>query len=288
MNPILEVKNLTYIYSAGTPFEHKALDNVSFSVHRGEFIGIIGHTGSGKSTLMQQLNGLLKPTSGSVLLDGRDIWADKQQTRQARFRVGLVFQYPEYQLFEETVRKDVGFGPRNLGLSDAEVDARVSEALRRVGLSEGDWEKSPFELSGGQKRRAAIAGVLAMRPEFLVLDEPAAGLDPAGRSSMRALVNSLHADGTTVIMVSHSMDDVATLCNRILVMNGGRLEMDAAPAEVFRQGERLRAMHLDLPGAARLRDKLNADGFDLPADVFTVERIAEELLKRLKKGTETC
>ena len=178
--------------------------------------------------------------------------------------------------------------PRNLGLSDAEVDARVSEALRRVGLSEGDWEKSPFELSGGQKRRAAIAGVLAMRPEFLVLDEPAAGLDPAGRSSMRALVNSLHADGTTVIMVSHSMDDVATLCNRILVMNGGRLEMDAAPAEVFRQGERLRAMHLDLPGAARLRDKLNADGFDLPADVFTVERIAEELLKRLKKGTETC
>ena len=220
-------------------------------------------------------------------MDGEDIH-QPGRSLSARLKVGLVFQYPEYQLFEETVRKDVGFGPRNLGLSDAEVDARVSEALRRVGLSEGDWEKSPFELSGGQKRRAAIAGVLAMRPEFLVLDEPAAGLDPAGRSSMRALVNSLHADGTTVIMVSHSMDDVATLCNRILVMNGGRLEMDAAPAEVFRQGERLRAMHLDLPGAARLRDKLNADGFDLPADVFTVERIAEELLKRLKKGTETC
>ena len=283
----IEVKHLTHIYAPGTPFESRAVDDVSFTVNDGDFVGLIGHTGSGKSTLIQHLNALLKPAGGQVLVDGEDIH-QPGRSLSARLKVGLVFQYPEYQLFEETVRKDVGFGPRNLGLSDAEVDARVSEALRRVGLSEGDWEKSPFELSGGQKRRAAIAGVLAMRPEFLVLDEPAAGLDPAGRSSMRALVNSLHADGTTVLMVSHSMDDVATLCNRILVMNGGRLEMDAAPAEVFRQGERLRAMHLDLPGAARLRDKLNADGFDLPADVFTVERIAEELLKRLKKGTETC
>ena len=283
----IEVKHLTHIYAPGTPFESRAVDDVSFTVNDGDFVGLIGHTGSGKSTLIQHLNALLKPAGGQVLVDGEDIH-QPGRSLSARLKVGLVFQYPEYQLFEETVRKDVGFGPRNLGLPDAEVDARVSEALRRVGLSEGDWEKSPFELSGGQKRRAAIAGVLAMRPEFLVLDEPAAGLDPAGRSSMRALVNSLHADGTTVIMVSHSMDDVATLCNRILVMNGGRLEMDAAPAEVFRQGERLRAMHLDLPGAARLRDKLNADGFDLPADVFTVERIAEELLKRLKKGTETC
>ena len=283
----IEVKHLTHIYAPGTPFESRAVDDVSFTVNDGDFVGLIGHTGSGKSTLIQHLNALLKPAGGQVLVDGEDIH-QPGRSLSARLKVGLVFQYPEYQLFEETVRKDVGVGPRNLGLSDAEVDARVSEALRRVGLSEGDWEKSPFELSGGQKRRAAIAGVLAMRPEFLVLDEPAAGLDPAGRSSMRALVNSLHADGTTVIMVSHSMDDVATLCNRILVMNGGRLEMDAAPAEVFRQGERLRAMHLDLPGAARLRDKLNADGFDLPADVFTVERIAEELLKRLKKGTETC
>lgn len=283
----IEVKHLTHIYAPGTPFESRAVDDVSFTVNDGDFVGLIGHTGSGKSTLIQHLNALLKPAGGQVLVDGEDIH-QPGRSLSARLKVGLVFQYPEYQLFEETVRKDVGFGPRNLGLSDAEVDARVSEALRRVGLSEGDWEKSPFELSGGQKRRAAIAGVLAMRPELLVLDEPAAGLDPAGRSSMRALVNSLHADGTTVIMVSHSMDDVATLCNRILVMNGGRLEMDAAPAEVFRQGERLRAMHLDLPGAARLRDKLNADGFDLPADVFTVERIAEELLKRLKKGTETC
>ena len=283
----IEVKHLTHIYAPGTPFESRAVDDVSFTVNDGDFVGLIGHTGSGKSTLIQHLNALLKPAGGQVLVDGEDIH-QPGRSLSARLKVGLVFQYPEYQLFEETVRKDVGFGPRNLGLSDAEVDARVSEALRRVGLSEGDWEKSPFELSGGQKRRAAIAGVLAMRPEFLVLDEPAAGLDPAGRSSMRALVNSLHTDGTTVIMVSHSMDDVATLCNRILVMNGGRLEMDAAPAEVFRQGERLRAMHLDLPGAARLRDKLNADGFDLPADVFTVERIAEELLKRLKKGTETC
>lgn len=283
----IEVKHLTHIYAPGTPFESRAVDDVSFTVNDGDFVGLIGHTGSGKSTLIQHLNALLKPAGGQVLVDGENIH-QPGRSLSARLKVGLVFQYPEYQLFEETVRKDVGFGPRNLGLSDAEVDARVSEALRRVGLSEGDWEKSPFELSGGQKRRAAIAGVLAMRPEFLVLDEPAAGLDPAGRSSMRALINSLHADGTTVIMVSHSMDDVATLCNRILVMNGGRLEMDAAPAEVFRQGERLRAMHLDLPGAARLRDKLNADGFDLPADVFTVERIAEELLKRLKKGTETC
>ncbi len=283
----IEVKHLTHIYAPGTPFESRAVDDVSFTVNDGDFVGLIGHTGSGKSTLIQHLNALLKPASGQVLVDGEDIH-QPGRSLSARLKVGLVFQYPEYQLFEETVRKDVGFGPRNMGLSDAEVDARVSEALRRVGLSEGDWEKSPFELSGGQKRRAAIAGVLAMRPEFLVLDEPAAGLDPAGRSSMRALVNSLHADGTTVIMVSHSMDDVATLCNRILVMNGGRLEMDAAPAEVFRQGDRLRAMHLDLPSAARLRDKLNADGFDLPADVFTVERIAEELLKRLKKGTETC
>jgi len=283
----IEVKHLTHIYAPGTPFESRAVDDVSFTVNDGDFVGLIGHTGSGKSTLIQHLNALLKPASGQVLVDGEDIH-QPGRSLSARLKVGLVFQYPEYQLFEETVRKDVGFGPRNMGLSDAEVDARVSEALRRVGLSEGDWEKSPFELSGGQKRRAAIAGVLAMRPEFLVLDEPAAGLDPAGRSSMRALVNSLHADGTTVIMVSHSMDDVATLCNRILVMNGGRLEMDTAPAEVFRQGDRLRAMHLDLPSAARLRDKLNADGFDLPADVFTVERIAEELLKRLKKGTETC
>ncbi len=283
----IEVKHLTHIYAPGTPFESRAVDDVSFTVNDGDFVGLIGHTGSGKSTLIQHLNALLKPASGQVLVDGEDIH-QPGRSLSARLKVGLVFQYPEYQLFEETVRKDVGFGPRNMGLSDAEVEARVSEALRRVGLSEGDWEKSPFELSGGQKRRAAIAGVLAMRPEFLVLDEPAAGLDPAGRSSMRALVNSLHADGTTVIMVSHSMDDVATLCSRILVMNGGRLEMDAAPAEVFRQGDRLRAMHLDLPSAARLRDKLNADGFDLPADVFTVERIAEELLKRLKKGTETC
>ena len=283
----IEVKHLTHIYAPGTPFESRAVDDVSFTVNDGDFVGLIGHTGSGKSTLIQHLNALLKPASGQVLVDGEDIH-QPGRSLSARLKVGLVFQYPEYQLFEETVRRDVGFGPRNMGLSDAEVEARAAEALRRVGLSEGDWEKSPFELSGGQKRRAAIAGVLAMRPEFLVLDEPAAGLDPAGRSSMRALVNSLHADGTTVIMVSHSMDDVATLCSRILVMNGGRLEMDAAPAEVFRQGDRLRAMHLDLPSAARLRDKLNADGFDLPADVFTVERIAEEVLKRLKKGTETC
>ncbi len=248
MKPILEAKNLTYIYSAGTPFEHKALDDISFSVDRGEFIGIIGHTGSGKSTLMQQLNGLLKPTSGTVLLDGQDIWSDKKLTRQARFRVGLVFQYPEYQLFEETVYKDIAFGPKNMGLSPEEVDRRVREAAGFVGLTEQQLEVSPFDLSGGQKRRVAIAGVIAMEPEVLILDEPTAGLDPVGRSEILGNIQSYRkAKNATIMMVSHSMEDVARLTDRLLVMNGSKLAMDAPPAQVFTHAEELTQMGLNIP-----------------------------------------
>ena len=220
LSPILEVENLTHVYSAGTPFEHTALEAVSFSVAPGEFIGIIGHTGSGKSTLMQHLNGLLKPGSGRILLNGEDIWASKKSVRQARFRVGLVFQYPEYQLFEETVYKDIAFGPKNMGLDPEEVDRRVREAAGFVGLTERQLGASPFDLSGGQKRRVAIAGVIAMEPEVLILDEPPAGLDPVGRSEILANIESYRrAKNATIMMVSHSMEDVARLTDRLLVMN---------------------------------------------------------------------
>ena len=234
MEPILKVEDLEYVYSAGTPFEHKALDKVSFSVERGEFIGIIGHTGSGKSTLMQQLNGLLKPTSGKVILDGKDIWTDKATTRQARFRVGLVFQYPEYQLFEETVYKDIAFGPKNMRLSADEIDRRVREAAGFVGLTEEQLNVSPFDLSGGQKRRVAIAGVIAMEPEVLILDEPTAGLDPVGREDILANIQAYRtAKNATIMMVSHSMSDVARLTDRLLVMNGSKLAMDGTPEQVL-------------------------------------------------------
>ncbi|MDY3772032.1 MAG: energy-coupling factor transporter ATPase, partial [Candidatus Faecousia sp.] len=234
MNPILQVEDLTYVYSIGTPFEHKALDKVNFTLNRGEFVGIIGHTGSGKSTLMQQLNGLLKPTSGRVLLEGQDIWSDKKLTRQARFRVGLVFQYPEYQLFEETVYKDIAFGPTNMGLSGEEIDRRVREAAGFVGITESQLKVSPFDLSGGQKRRVAIAGVIAMEPEVLILDEPTAGLDPVGREGILQNIESYRrAKNATILMVSHSMEDVARLTDRLLVMNGSRLAMDGTPSEVF-------------------------------------------------------
>ena len=248
MEPILQVKNLNYVYSIGTPFEHKALDNVSFSINRGEFIGIIGHTGSGKSTLMQHLNGLLKPSSGEILLDGKDIWSDKNLTRQARFRVGLVFQYPEYQLFEETVYKDIAFGPKNMKLSDEEVDRRVREAAGFVGLTEEQLQVSPFDLSGGQKRRVAIAGVIAMEPEILILDEPTAGLDPSGRAGILANIEAYRkAKNATVMMVSHSMEDVARLTDRLLVMNGSRLAMDGTPDEVFVHAKELMDMGLAIP-----------------------------------------
>lgn len=283
MKPILEVKNLTYIYSAGTPFEHKALDDISFSVERGEFIGIIGHTGSGKSTLMQQLNGLLKPTSGTVLLDGQDIWSDKKLTRQARFRVGLVFQYPEYQLFEETVYKDIAFGPKNMGLSAEEVDRRVREAAGFVGLTEQQLEVSPFDLSGGQKRRVAIAGVIAMEPEVLILDEPTAGLDPVGRSEILGNIQSYRkAKNATIMMVSHSMDDVARLTDRLLVMNGSKLAMDAPPAQVFTHAEELTQMGLNIPQVTQVFLELKKLGLDVK-NVYTIDQAAAEI-KRLKEG----
>ena len=283
MKPILEVKNLTYIYSAGTPFEHKALDDISFSVERGEFIGIIGHTGSGKSTLMQQLNGLLKPTSGAVLLDGQDIWSDKKLTRQARFRVGLVFQYPEYQLFEETVYKDIAFGPKNMGLSPEEVDRRVREAAGFVGLTEQQLEVSPFDLSGGQKRRVAIAGVIAMEPEVLILDEPTAGLDPVGRSEILGNIQAYRkAKNATIMMVSHSMEDVARLTDRLLVMNGSKLVMDAPPSQVFEHVRELLDMGLSIPQVTQVFLRLRELGADVK-NVYTIEQAVSELL-RLKEG----
>ena len=283
MKPILEVKNLDYIYSAGTPFEHKALDNVSFALAPGEFVGIIGHTGSGKSTLMQQMNGLLKPTSGQVLLDGVDIWSDKKLTRQARFRVGLVFQYPEYQLFEETVYRDIAFGPKNMGLDEKEVDRRVREAAGFVGLTEAQLEVSPFDLSGGQKRRVAIAGVIAMEPEVLILDEPTAGLDPVGRAEILGNIEAYRrAKNATIMMVSHSMEDVARLTDRLLVMNGSRLAMDGTPSEVFSRAQELLAMGLNIPQVTQVFLKLKALGLDVKS-VYTMEQAVAEIV-RLRGG----
>ena len=287
MNPVLEIKNLNYIYSIGTPFEHKALENVSFAVNRGEFIGIIGHTGSGKSTLMQQLNGLLKPTSGKILLDGKDIWSDKKLTRQARFRVGLVFQYPEYQLFEETVYQDIAFGPKNMGLSSEEIDRRVRESAAIVGLTEAQLKVSPFDLSGGQKRRVAIAGVIAMEPEVLILDEPTAGLDPKGREEiLKNIEDYRRKHNATIMMVSHSMDDVARLTDRLLVLNGSHLAMDGTPAEVFARAEELVAMGLNIPQVTRVFLELKAMG--LPVEpVYTIDQ-AVAALKRIKGGGSPC
>jgi len=281
--PFLEVKNLTHIYSAGTPFEHKALDDVSFTIERGEFIGVIGHTGSGKSTLMQHMNGLLKPDSGSILLDGKDIWEDKAFTRQARFRIGLVFQYPEYQLFEETVYKDIAFGPRNMGLDENEVSRRVHEAAGFVGITPEQLNVSPFDLSGGQKRRVAIAGVIAMEPELLILDEPTAGLDPEGREEILANIESYRkAKNATVMMVSHSMGDVARLADRLMVMNRSRLAMDGTPNSVFARTEELLEMGLDIPPLTTVFMKLKQMGMPVEP-VYTMTQ-AVEALKRLKGG----
>ena len=283
MEPILQVKDLSYVYSAGTPFEHKALDNVNFTLNRGEFVGIIGHTGSGKSTLMQQLNGLLKPTSGQVLLGGVDIWSDKQFTRQARFRVGLVFQYPEYQLFEETVYKDIAFGPKNMGLSDAEIDKRVREAAGFVGITPRQLQVSPFDLSGGQKRRVAIAGVIAMEPEVLILDEPVAGLDPIGRAEILENIEAYRkAKNATILMVSHSMEDVANMTDRLLVLYGSHLVMDDAPANVFVHAQELVDMGLNIPRVTQIFLDLRKKGLDVP-NVYTIEQAVDTLI-RLKEG----
>ena len=279
MAPVLEVKNLNHIYSAGTPFEHVALENVSFSLERGEFVGVIGHTGSGKSTLMQHLNGLLKPTSGSVLLDGNDIWSSKAFAHQCRFRVGLVFQYPEYQLFEETVYKDIAFGPKNMKLSAGEIDRRVRESAALVGLTEDMLEMSPFDLSGGQKRRAAIAGVIAMEPEVLILDEPTAGLDPEGRAEILENIQQYRRQkNATILMVSHSMSDVARLTDRLLVMNGAHLAMDGTPAEIFERAEELLEMGLDIPAVTEVFLKLRELGIAIP-QVYSARQAVAELCR---------
>ncbi len=289
MASLLEVKNLSHVYSAGTPFEHTALDNVSFHVERGEFIGIIGHTGSGKSTLMQHLNGLLKPSGGSILLDGQDIWADKKVNRQTRFRVGLVFQYPEYQLFEETVYKDIAFGPKNMGLKTEEIDRRVRESAALVGLTEEQLQVSPFDLSGGQKRRVAIAGVIAMEPEILILDEPTAGLDPAGRADILENIETYRkAKNATIIMVSHSMNDVARLTDRLIVMNHAKIAIDGTPTEVFTEQhtQELLDMGLDIPELTKVFLRLRKMGLHVPV-VYTMDQ-AVTALKALKGGGSVC
>ena len=289
MTPILEIQKLSHIYSPDTPFEHAALTNVDLTISRGEFVGLIGHTGSGKSTLVQHMNGLLKPTSGQVLFDGRDIWEDPKFTRQIRFRVGLVFQYPEYQLFEETVYADIAFGPKNMGLSKDEIDARVRRAAGFVGISEAELAKSPFDLSGGQKRRAAIAGVIAMEPDVLILDEPTAGLDPRGRESILQNIRDYQAaQHAAVVMVSHSMEEIASNVDRLLVMNHGQNVMNGTPAEVFSHAEELVEMGLAIPKMTQLFLALKRRGVPVDTSVFSVEQARQALRPLLKGGRGVC
>ena len=281
--PILQVKNLTHIYSAGTPFEHKALDNVNLTVERGEFVALIGHTGSGKSTLIQHLNGLLRPTRGTVLFDGRDIFESKSRLRTVRFHVGLLFQYPEYQLFDQTVLADVSFGPKNLGLEENEVLRRAKEAIETVGLDyEEIKDRSPFDLSGGQKRRVAIAGVLAMDPKVLVLDEPTAGLDPAGRDEMYRLIANIREKTPTIIMISHNMDEISRHADRILVMDGGRLAYDQTPDELFESVEKMKKVGLDAPMTVRLKDRLSEKGVKLSGSVVKPEDFVRAVMAEVK------
>ena len=285
MEPIIRVEGLTHTYGQDTPFCRSAVDGVSLEIYRGEFLGIIGHTGSGKSTLIQHLNGLLQPTVGKIYLDGRDIWADPKKIRDVRFRVGLVFQYPEYQLFEETVYKDIAFGPKNMGLDQGEIDRRVRAAARFAGLDEGLLEKSPFELSGGQKRRVAIAGVIAMEPEVLILDEPSAGLDPAGRRSLLKNIKEYHRErGTTVVMVSHSMDEVAENVDRIIVLADAGVVMSGTPREVFSRAGELVAVGLDVPQVTRVAMALRQRGVDIDSAVYTVADL-RRALNAVRGGT---
>lgn len=286
---MINLKDVSYVYMAGGPFEKKALDNVSLSIGKGEFIGLIGHTGSGKSTLIQLLNGLLKPTSGDIIVDGKNLSDKETKLRDIRFKVGLVMQYPEYQLFEETVYKDIAFGPSNMGLSENEIKERVEFAANVVGLSPELLEKSPFDLSGGQKRRAAIAGVIAMQPQVLILDEPTAGLDPKGRDEILYKIKDMHSRmNLTVILVSHSMEDVAKLADRILVMNGGRVEMFDRPEKIFKNGERLTQIGLNVPQITRITDALREKGVPLSEGIYTIENAVFQLEKILSKGEKLC
>ena len=288
LKPIIRVENLTHIYGQDTPFCRSAVAGVSLEIMEGEFLGIIGHTGSGKSTLIQHLNGLLQPTGGKIYLEDRDIWADPKRIREVRFQVGLVFQYPEYQLFEETVYKDIAFGPKNMGLSQQEIDRRVRDAAAFVGLDEGLLSKSPFELSGGQKRRVAIAGVIAMEPRVLILDEPSAGLDPAGRRSLLENIRAYHRQkGTTVVMVSHSMDEVAENVDRIIVLADAGVVMSGTPHEVFSRAEELVAVGLNVPQVTRVAMELRRRGVEIDPAVYTVADL-RQALSALKGGKAPC
>ena len=285
LEPILSIKHLTHTYGIGTPFCRSAVEDVSFDVMDGEFLGVIGHTGSGKSTLIQHLNGLLRPTSGQILLGGRDIWAEPKKIRDVRFQVGLVFQYPEYQLFEETVYKDIAFGPANMGKTGAELDRCVRESAKLVGIRDDQLEKSPFELSGGQKRRVALAGVIAMEPKVLVLDEPTAGLDPAGRENLMANIRDYHRNKhTTVVLVSHSMDEIARNVDRIVVLKSAHVLMSGTPREVFARGDELLSAGLDVPEVTRVAMALRRRGLPIDPAVYTVEELERALLAAGKGG----
>ena len=282
---VIETKNLTYTYGAGTPFSKTAIEDVNIAIKKGEFIGLIGHTGSGKSTLIQQLNGLLRPTSGTVLLNGKDIWEKKKEIRKVRFQVGMVFQYPEYQLFEDTVIKDIGCGPRNLRLSQDEVNQRVMQAVDFVGLDHALLEKSPFDLSGGEKRRAAIAGVIAMDPDVLVLDEPTAGLDPQGRDHLLSQIKAYHKQRqNTVILVSHSMEDIARVADRVLVMNESKVFLFDETAKVFSHAKELEQIGLRVPQVTKIMMKLHENGYPVDPAVFTLEQAVKEILPLVQRG----
>lgn len=288
MEPILQIEHLTHTYSAGTPFQRSAVDDMNLSMMDGEFLGIIGHTGSGKSTLIQHLNGLLKPTSGRILLQGKDIWADPKKIRDVRFQVGLVFQYPEYQLFEETVYKDIAFGPKNMGLDEEDIDRRVRDAAAFVGLTEAMLDKSPFELSGGQKRRVAIAGVIAMEPKVLVLDEPTAGLDPRGRDDILARIQDYHrAKNASVVLVSHSMEEIARNVDRIVVLSDSHVFMEGTPRQVFARADELDQVGLDIPQVTKVALALRRRGLPVDTAVYTVEALRDALLRK-EGGAGAC
>lgn len=285
---IIKIEQLTHLYGKGTPFEQKAIDNINLEIEKGELVGVIGHTGSGKSTLIQHLNGLLKPDSGKILIDGDDIWSSKQQLLKTRFKVGLVFQYPEYQLFEETIYKDIAFGPSNLGFSEAEIKQAVEQACEAVEITSSMLQKSPFELSGGQKRRVAIAGVIAMNPEVLILDEPTAGLDPKGRETILNLINEYHKNSEkTVLLVSHSMEDVARFATKVLVMNKSKVHAYGDVATVFSNGEDMEEIGLSVPQVTKIFTKLKQRGFDVRTDIFDIETAKAELI-RLTGGKLDC